>query len=257
MTMTGFAAMDLIRFISLLALPLFAATPTANAASADDSVLVIGALHGLHDREPAFGYDRLRSAIIGFAPDVLVLEVRPDELAERKQTPGRPEYPAVIWPLFAQMRLKTVAMEPGGELFKAIAGEAGAAFEALKRSNPDGAATLSRLDTAVEDALLAYWQRPEQVQDETTASLAASVQTAQFALAGRAFAEAQSRWESHMTSQVLEAVRANPGKRVMVIGSYRNRAMLERAVQDAAPLRAVGASSWFGRTSKENLNQGR
>ncbi|MGV3479621.1 MAG: hypothetical protein ACO1O3_06710, partial [Sphingobium sp.] len=100
-------------------------------------------------------------------------------------------------------------------------------------------------------------QRPEQVQDETTASLAASVQTAQFALAGRAFAEAQSRWESHMTSQVLETVRANPGKRVMVIGSYRNRAMLERAVQDAAPLRAVGASNWFGRTSKENLNQGR
>lgn len=236
------------RFFSLLALPLLAAgLAPASAAASDDRVLVIGTLHDLHTREPAFGYDQLRDAILAFAPDVLVLEVRPDELAERKATPGRPEYPAVIWPLLAEMRVEAVAMEPGGDLFEAITGEAGAAFEGLKRRDPDGAGALSRFDTAVEDMLLVYWQRPGQVQDETTASLAAGVQAARFALAGPAFAAAQSRWDVYMSDQALRVVRANPGKRVMVIGSYKNRAMLERVVREAVPQRAISASRWFER----------
>lgn len=233
-------------FLSRFAVPLAAAAP-AGASAPDNRVLVIGALHDLHSREPAFGYDALKAAIVEFAPDVLVLEVRPDELAERKATPGRPEYPAVIWPLLEQMKVEAMAMEPGGEDFKAITGAAGAAFEILKRRNPGGAAALSRLDMATEDILLVYWQRAGQVQDETTAALAAGQQAAQFALAGPAFAAAQSRWEDYMSDRVLDAVRAHPGKRVMVIGSHRNRALLERVVRKAAPQRAISASDWFER----------
>lgn len=235
--------MRLSRFFILLTLPLMATT--ASAKTADDAVLVIGALHDLHDREPGFGYDRLRAAIAAFAPDVLVLEVRPDELAKRKHTPGRPEYPAVIWPLLAEMRVEAVAMEPGGEIFTAITGEAGAAFDALKKDNPEGAAVLARLDNAAEEILVNYWKSAAQVQDETTASLAISLQAAQFALAGPAFGAAQSRWDNYMSDQALQAVRANPGKRVMVIGSYKNRALLEHAVRKAAPQRVLNTSDWF------------
>jgi hypothetical protein len=250
--MTGFTAMRLARFFSLLTVPLLAAgTSPADATAAENPVLVIGALHDLHNREPAFDYDRLRAAILAFAPDVLVLEVRPDELAERKPTPGRPEYPAVIWPLLAEMRVETVAMEPGGDIFKAIAGEAGAAFEALKQHNPEATAALSRLGTEVDNILLIHWQSAGQVQDETTASMTAGVQAAQFALVGPAFAEAQARWDGHMSEQALQAVRANPGKRVMVIASYKNRAMLERVIRDAAPQRAIAASAWFDKTNPQ------
>lgn len=231
-------------FLSLLVMPLVAAAP-AGEFGPDNRVLVIGALHDLHSREPAFGYDELKAAIVEFAPEVLVLEVRPDELAERKATPGRPEYPAVIWPLLTHMKADVVAMEPGGEIFKNITGNAGAVFDALKRRNPGGADALSRLDTATEDILLVYWQHAGQVQDETTAALAAGLQAAQFALAGPAFAAAQSRWEEYMSDRVLDAVRAHPGKRVMVIGSHRNRALLERVVREAAPQRAIIASDWF------------
>ncbi len=118
--------MSITHFMSLLGLPLLAARLTpAHAAAPDHPVLVIGALHDLHEREPAFGYDQLRAAIRAFIPDILVLEVRPDELDERKPTPGRPEYPAVIWPLLAETGVEAVAMEPGGEAFKAIAGALG------------------------------------------------------------------------------------------------------------------------------------
>ena len=242
--------MPITHFMSLPGLPLLAAGLTpAHAAAPDHPVLVIGALHDLHEREPAFGYDQLRAAIRAFMPDILVLEVRPDELDERKPTPGRPEYPAVIWPLLAETGVEAVAMEPGGEAFKVIAGEAGAAFDALGRNNPDGAAALSRLGAQVDDILLLHWQRAGQVQDDTTASLTAGVQAAQFALAGSAFAAAQARWDGHMSARMLDVVRANPGKRVMVIGSYKNRAMLQNAAQAAAPQRVINASQWFEKTN--------
>lgn len=239
----GFVIMRLSRFFILLALPFMAVS--ANAKTPDNAVLVIGALHDLHDSEPAFGYDGLRAAIIAFAPDILVLEVRPDELAERKSTPGRPEYPAVIWPLLAQMRVEAVAMEPGGDIFKAITGEAGAAFDRLKKDNPEGAAALSRLDSVADEILLNYWKSAAQAHDETTASLATGLQAAQVALAGPGFASAQSQWDAFMSDRALQAVRANPGKRVMIIGSYKNRAMLDRVMRDAAPQRVISASDWF------------
>ncbi|MDP3784103.1 MAG: hypothetical protein Q8Q79_14445, partial [Sphingopyxis sp.] len=64
-----------------------------------------------------------------------------------------------------------------------------------------------------------------------------------------AFAAAQARWDSHMSARMVEAVRANPGKRVMVIGSYKNRAMLQQAAQAAAPQRVINASQWFEKTN--------
>ncbi|MBW8297475.1 MAG: hypothetical protein K0M74_17105 [Sphingopyxis sp.] len=142
-----------------------------------------------------------------------------------------------------------MAMEPGGAVFQAITGEAGAAFDALRRRNPDGAAALSRLGAQVDDILLLHWQRAGQVQDDTTASLTTGVQAAQFALAGPTFAAAQARWDSHMSVRMVEAVRANPGKRVMVIGSYKNRAMLQQAAQAVAPQRVINASQWFEKTN--------
>jgi len=233
----------------LFGLPmLLLAIGSIKAFDADDRVVVIGALHGLHDREPTYGYDHLRSTIEDFRPDVLVLEVRPDELAERKPTPGRPEYPAVVWPLLARMRVEVVAMEPGGDLFHEITRQAGAALQALKQRNPSGAAALSRLDEATDEALLAYWQQPGQIQDEKTAAMADGLQTARFALAGSRFAAAQARWDGYMSSRVRQAVRDNPGKRVMVIGSYRNRAMLDRVARRLAPQRVVDAETWVGKS---------
>lgn len=238
--------MRITRSLCLPALLLMATAPSpAFAVAKNNQVMVIGALHDLHDREPAFGYDILRAAILAFAPDILVLEVRPDELSEKRATPGRPEYPAVIWPLLAQMEAKVVAMEPGGAMFKAITGDAGKAFDTLRRDNPDATVALSRLDTAVDHVLLAYWQNAAQVQDQMTESLAASVQTAQFALAGPGFAAAQSRWEAYMTDRTRQTARANPDKRILVIGSYKNRAMLDRALREAAPGRVISAETWF------------
>ncbi|MFC3711130.1 hypothetical protein ACFOMD_01015 [Sphingoaurantiacus capsulatus] len=220
----------------------FIATP---AAAAPDSVTVIGALHGLHAKEPAFDYGALKAAILAFKPDLLVLEVRPDELAGRTATPGRPEYPAVIWPLLAETKVAAVAMEPGGETFKEMTGAAGLAFDAFGARDPEGVKALSAADDAIEAALLAHWRSPAQTQNEATAAVTSGFQQLQFALVGGGLDKVQARWDGFMAARVVEAVRAYSGKRVLVLGSYRNRAVLEAAVRQVAPGRVVSPAPWL------------
>lgn len=80
------------------------------------------------------------------------------------------------------------------------------------------------------------------MQDETTASMTTGVQAALFALADPAFAASQARWEGYISDRALPAVRTYPDKRVVVIGSSKNRGMLERFVREAAPQSAISAS---------------
>lgn len=232
--------------VTLLLSPVSASA--AGSAAPPDQVIVIGALHALHEREPGFGYDRLGAAIQSFAPDILVLEVRPDELAERKETPGRPEYPAVVWPLLARSDVKAVAMEPGGATFDAISGAAGAAFTAFRSRDPDASAALSQFEAQMNQLLLAHWQTPAEVHDESTATIVAGLQAAQFALVGPAFVAAQREWDDFMAARAVDVVRSNPGKRIMIIGSYKNHRLLETAVGAAAPERIRPALAWFGAT---------
>lgn len=226
----------------LLATPAWAATPEA-----PDGVFVIGALHGLHGKEPGFDFDRLGAVIAAAKPDVLVLEVRPDELEGRTETPGRPEYPKVVWPYLASHRVTAVAMEPGGARFKEITGAVGAQIETFEAKDPQGAAFWSRLRRSVETALQAHWTSPADTQDPVTADLAAAYATTEAGLIGPKFAISQSAWDGHMVGEARAVVLAHPGKRVLVLGSYRNRAILEAGLRQAAPDRMVDAEAWLRR----------
>jgi hypothetical protein len=210
-----------------------------------DAVLVLGALHDLHAREESFAYDQLRRILDTFRPDVVVLEVRRDELIARAKTPGRPEYPEVIWRWLDSTGVEAVAMEPGGRRFEELAGAAGAAFATLSRSDPQGAAALAAYDDALEAALLAYWRRPTQTQDETTARMVDSHVALRAAIVGPAFTKVQAAWDDEMAQVVTRTIRSRPGKRVLVIGSYRNRTQLEAAVRSVAAARILPSSAWL------------
>lgn len=227
--------------IAAITLAVLCVAPMAQAACPTppaDAVTVIGALHGLHAKAPGFDYAALHKAIVDFRPDVVVLEVRPDELIDRAATPGRPEYPQVVWPLLKTLDVVAVPMEPGGEVFKAMVAEAGAAFDDFRRTDPVGAAAVNVLDDAIEAAMLIYWRTPARAHDAVTAAAADCLNAAQYGLAGdKAFA-IQTRWDDYMVDRVVEAVAAHPGRRVLVLGSWRNRERLQQAV---IPSRATPA----------------
>lgn len=215
------------------------------SAQPSDGVIVVGALQRLHTSEPDFSFDHLRRVIEAARPDVLVLEVRPDELAERKETPGRPEYPAVVWPWLAANPVTAVAMEPGGEVFAAMNGAAGQRFEAFGRTEPEAAAYMGRLRKALSAALRAHWRHPADAHDQTTADLVRAEALAQARLGGEVFETGQARWDGYMVDRTREAIAAHPGKRILVLASYRNLEAFREGLKGEP--RLVDAEAWLRR----------
>lgn len=216
------------------------------AAAPPDGVYVVGSIQRLHTSEPSFSFDHLRRIIEAVRPEVLVLEVRPDELAERKETQGRPEYPAVVWPYLAAHPTAALPMEPGGETFAAMTGAAGERFQAFGKANPEAEAYMTRLGHALSMVLQHHWRHPADAHDPVTADLIRAQGLAQAQLGGAEFEAGQAEWDGYMVARAREAIAANPGKRILVLASYRNldafRAGLkgEPRVVDMEPwLRAV------------------
>lgn len=207
-----------------------------------DGIYVVGALHRLHASEPSFSFDDLRRIIDAVRPDVLVLEVRPDELAERKETQGRPEYPAVVWPWLAAHPTPALPMEPGGALFAAMTGDAGRRFEAFAKAAPEADAYMTRLGRALAAVLQQHWRHPADAHDNVTADLVRAQGLAQAQLGGAGFESSQAAWDGYMVERTREAIAAHPGKRILVLASYRNLHAFRAGLKGEA--RLVDMEAW-------------
>jgi hypothetical protein len=236
----------------LIATPLLLMTSGAyglatetHQAQQPDGIYIVGALHRLHATEPDFDFAALRRVIETINPDVMVLEVRPDELDERKDTPGRPEYPQVVWPLLRQRTVQTVAMEPGGALFTEMVNAASAAMNAFRQRDSASAAFWSSYQSSFTTALQAHWRGPADAHDKVTADLSRSFELTQSTLAGSGYDRIQERWSGYMVERAVEAVRAHPRARILVLASYRNRHHFDAALRAAAPSRVVAMDEWL------------
>lgn len=206
----------------LLALSLCAGFGASAGAEPADGVYVVAAIQRLHASEPDYGYPHLRRILDAVRPDVVVLEVRPDEAEARKDTPGRPEYPNVVWPWLADHPLPVISMEPGGKTFSQMTGAAGARFERFGKEKPAADAYMTSLRRSLSAALQAHWKHPADAHDRVTADLVTAEGLAQVALGGEAFGTGQAEWDGYMVARTREAIAAHPGKRILVLASYRN-----------------------------------
>lgn len=213
------------------------------ATAPPDGVYVVGAIQRLHASEPSFSFDHLRRIIEAVRPDVMVLEVRPDELAARKETQGRPEYPAVVWPWLSAHPTAALPMEPGGEVFEAMTGAAGRRFEAFGKAKPDADAYMTRLARALSTVLQDHWRHPADAHDAITLDLVRAQGLAQAQLGGPDFATSQAEWDGYMVARAREAIAANPGKRILVLASYRNLEAFRAGLKGEA--RLVDIEPWL------------
>jgi hypothetical protein len=213
------------------------------ATAPPDGVYVVGAIQRLHASEPSFSFDHLRRIIEAVRPQVLVLEVRPDELAERNETQGRPEYPAVVWPYLAAHPTTALPMEPGDKVFEAMAGAAGRRFEAFATTKPEAAAYMSRLGRALSTVLQDHWRHPADAHDPVTRDLVHAQGLAQAQLGGPEFETSQAEWDGYMVDRTREAIAAHPGKRILVLASYRNLEAFRTGLKGES--RLVEMESWL------------
>jgi hypothetical protein len=210
-----------------------------------NGVFVIGSLHGLHETEQGFGFDVLKRILEKAAPHVIVVEARPDELTNRSATPGRPEYPRVVWPLLSEQQIEAIPMEPGGTLFTELtSGVKDIASEHARRDS-SGVAFWSRYQTAFAKTLVAHWSSAADVHDDTTADMCRAFYLVQAATFGDAFKSIQDRWDDFMTMRALEAVRRHPERRIVVLASYRNRHRFVDILRAAVPERVVSMQKWL------------
>jgi hypothetical protein len=207
-------------------------------------VFVVGALHALHAEVPGFGYEELRKVIETIQADTMVLEVRPDELAERLDTQGRPEYPNVVWPLLNDSR-GAVPMEPGGSLFTEMVDAVSQSFAAFTERDQASASFLSAYQRSLAAVLRSYWRHPADAHDPVTDELSRGLYLLQYTLVGDTFREFQDRWDQYMIDRALETIDAQRHRRILVLGSYRNRHRFDEAVRAAHADRVVQMDEWL------------
>ena len=202
------------------------ASPTAAATT---EVFILGALHGLHEQEESFDYAKLGQVIEAIKPDVILLEVTPEELAGRLETKGRPEYPKVIWPMLAAGGPRSLRhgggpaslwrtdqrREQDVRRFQARVSRRGCGldrsgdvqFECASRSLEERGRYAGRGHRRVEPGAGSAHRRD-----------------------GAGLRGRPKRWDGTMVDSARAAIAANRDKRILVLGSYRNRFMFVDAL---------------------------
>lgn len=231
-----------MRFTSLAAAAMVVLSAPATAK--DSELFILGALHGLHEQEESFGYNELGRVIRAIKPDVILLEVTPEELAGKLETKGRPEYPKVIWPMLSADGPKPYAMEAGQPLYGELTGSAGNAFGEFEKQSPEADAALTGYASATSKALLSHWNSVADTQDEATDALGRARAQLTAALVP-ASVPTQQQWDGVMVEVARKAIAANPGKRILVLGSYRNRYMFVDELKAAKGVSLVDMKAWL------------
>ncbi|PZO05085.1 MAG: hypothetical protein DCF28_04410 [Alphaproteobacteria bacterium] len=236
----------LIRLL-IIALALCANAGVVSAQTSNslppDTVVILAPLHGLHEREPAFSYDDLRGILDAADPDVLLVETRPDELSGFTETPGRPEYPAIIWPWLEQRTILVEAMEPGGEIFAAMTEAASARYTRFSTEQPAASARTDALQRSLTQALLRHWRHPADVHDALTRDLMQAAVLSERALGGPGDDEGQAAWDGYMIARAREVIARNPGRRIVILASYRNLRAFREGL--AGERRLIDAEPWL------------
>ena len=233
---------------------IFGTTLSLSAGAAGKTptrVAVIGTMHQLHETMPGYGYADLRKMIQGYAPDVLCVELQPQDLTERPEEKNKREYPNVVYPLIDAGHYRIYAMEPDEPMFSRIVKSLRGANARFRKQSPDKAERLDAYIAATYKMLESYWKSPAMVNDRFTDSVFQTKHAVQSEFIGPDEARGWNAWNTHMLSVIDKAVQENPGRKVAVIvgaehgywlRSHLGRNTNVRLVETASLSGAKGAS---------------
>jgi len=229
----------------LLAAMLAFFVSAAHAAPAE--VYLIGTLYQRHDQVPAFSADVLRRVILAIKPDVLVLDVTPDELAKKVVHPSKIEYTRTVFPLLAGQPFVVYPAEPAEPMFTEIVSGLTARLRQWEQQDPAAAATYKRTERALFGVLIPYWNTASRVQNDVTAEALASLAGTQEMLVGDVLKTANARWDKHTADAVVAAAAKHPGTRILVLTGIRNRPHVKAHLAGAPQVRLVDMPAWLSK----------
>jgi hypothetical protein len=214
-------------------------------AYAASEVFLLGTLYKRHEQVPAYDVATLTRIVETVAPEVLVLDVTPDELKKQAVFPGKVEYTKGIFPLLKKHKFIVYPAEPAEPLFTEIVDAAKASLARFDKEQPVLSASFKRTEKNVYTVLGSHWTSAARVQDNITGEMIDSVARLQGELVGSAIKDGDERWDRHTADVVIKAASEHPGKRILVLTGIRNRPLVQRYLQAAPDLRLVDMPAWL------------
>ena len=189
---------------------------TSAAPAAPTEVVVLCTLHQFHEEVPGYSYSDLKGAIEQLHPDLLAVELTPTDLANRKAQKIKREYQNAVYPLLERHNWKAVAMEPVGELSKKLIAAIREAEGSFERDFPQKSETAELYSDTLFSYLRARWHSLADVNSLWTDDSYAVKHAFQEKLYGPKEVEGWEGWNQHFLDRIMEAAKANPGKRIVV-----------------------------------------
>lgn len=223
------------RILRVLVLLAATALPALAAAKAPlPQVAVLASLHQLHAATPGYSFEALGHAIEQLQPDVLCVELQPDDLQRRPAETTKQEYPEVVYPLIDRHHYRVYAMEPGEPVYSDILKPYIQAGHDFSVRVPEQAEAFSRYSDGAYVGLQAYWTSPARVNDAVTDSLLRAKHELQQAMVGDGERIGWERWNRRFLEVVLQAAKENPGRRIVVIVGAEHGYWLREHLAQAA-----------------------
>lgn len=211
-----------------LALPIVASAQVPPA-----TVVVLATLHQMHADVPAYDNVALGRAIEALRPDVLCVELQPQDLTARPPEKSKQEYSAVIYPLIDRHHYRVYAMEPAEPRYSAILAPYRANTAAFGQREPAHAEAFGKYIDGLYAALRAHWTSQAAVNDQATDTALRAKHVLQEALMGPGERAGWKAWNGHFLDVIQRAARENPGRRIVVTVGAEHGYWLREHLRDA------------------------
>ncbi|HST11423.1 MAG TPA: hypothetical protein VLL05_13685 [Terriglobales bacterium] len=203
---------------SLTILLVFAFAVSAYAAAPPvTEVVVLCALHQLHEQAAYYTYSDLSSAIEPLHPDVLAVELTPKDLHDRVEQKNKREYQNSVFPLLKRHNWVVIALEPEDPLRSKLIGQMREAEQSLQQTSPQKDDAFGSYVETVFQYLLSEWHGPADVNSFWTDRVLEVKHKFQVEIYGSKEREGWEGWNQYFLAQIVAAAQQNPGKRIVVI----------------------------------------
>lgn len=205
------------RILLVLALAPAMLLPVRAATAPPAQVAVLATLHQLHATTPGYSFEALGQIIERLQPDVLCVELQPDDLQRRPAEATKQEYPKIVYPLIDRHHYRVYAMEPAEPVYSDILTPYIQAGHDFSLREPEQAEAFSRYSDGAYIGLQTYWTSPARVNDTVTDSVLRAKHELQQAMVGDGERIGWERWNQQFLGVILQAAKENPGRRIVVL----------------------------------------
>jgi hypothetical protein len=189
----------------------FAGTPPVS------EVVVLCALHQMHEKADFYSYADLSAAIERLQPDILAVELTEGDLKGKVEQKTKREYQSSVYPLLQRHAWISVPLEPSEPRRSELISLLRQAEESLRQSAPQRDEAFDAYTDALFKYLFSEWHSAADVNASWADRLFAVKHQFQSAIYGPKEEEGWEGWNQHFLQQILGAAKQNPGKRIVVI----------------------------------------